>query len=50
MKHIFIINPAAGKYDHTEEFAGKIAAACTARGLDYELCVSEMPGGCRALA
>ncbi len=50
MKHIFIINPAAGKYDHTEEFAGKIAAACTARGLDYELCVSEKPGGCRALA
>ena len=28
MKHIFIINPAAGKYDRTEEFSGKIAAAC----------------------
>ena len=24
MKHIFIINPAAGKYDRTEEFSGKI--------------------------
>ena len=34
MKHIFIINPAAGKYDRTEEFSGKIAAACASRGLD----------------
>ena len=50
MKHIFIINPAAGKYDHTEEFSGRIAAACTARGLNYAVCVSEKPGDCRALA
>ena len=35
MKHIFIINPAAGKYDRTEEFSGKIAASCASRGLDY---------------
>ena len=50
MKHIFIINPAAGKYDHTEESSAKIRAACGARGLDYEICVSAKPGDCRALA
>ena len=50
MKHVFIINPAAGKYDHTEEYSGRIAAACASRGLDYEICVSEEPGGCRDLA
>ena len=50
MKHIFIINPAAGKYDRTEEFSGKIAAACASRGLDYEVHVSEKPGDCRATA
>ena len=43
MKHIFIINPAAGKYDRTEEFSGKIAAACASRGLDYAIHVSESP-------
>ena len=26
MKHLFIINPAAGKYDHTEEVKAKMAA------------------------
>lgn len=50
MKHIFIINPAAGKYDRTEEFSGKIAAACASRGLDYAIHVSEKPGDCRATA
>ena len=48
MKHIFIINPAAGKYDRTEEFSGKIAASCASRGLDYAIHVSEKPGDCRA--
>lgn len=50
MKHIFIINPAAGKYDRTEEFSGKIAAACTSRGLDYAIHVSEKPVDCRDAA
>ena len=50
MKHIFIINPAAGKYDRTEDFSGKIAAACASRGLDYAIHVSEKPGDCRAAA
>lgn len=50
MRHIFIINPAAGKYDHTKEYADRIHPACQARGLDYEICVSEKPGDCRTLA
>ena len=50
MKHIFIINPAAGKYDHSQQFRTQIESACDARGLSYEICVSEKPGDCRAIA
>lgn len=48
MKHLFIINPAAGKYDHTEEVSGQIRELCAARGLDYEIKVSSQPGDCTA--
>lgn len=50
MKHLFIINPAAGKYDRTGEFTDCIRAACEARGLDYEIAVSRARGDCTALA
>ena len=50
MKHVFIINPAAGKYDHSQQFRTQIESACRARGLSYEICVSEKPGDCRAIA
>ncbi len=50
MKHFFIINPAAGKKDRTEELQSRISAACGARGLDFEIGVSAGPGGCAALA
>ena len=46
MKHLFIINPAAGKYDHTGEFTQKIRAVCGREGLDYEVLVSRAPGDC----
>ena len=49
MKHLFLINPAAGKYDHTEEFSASIRALCEARGLDYEIKTSEKPGDITAL-
>ncbi len=49
MKHLFLINPAAGKYDHTEEFSAKIRALCAARGLDCEIRVSEKPGDVTAM-
>ena len=50
MKHIFIINPAAGKYDRTEEYTEKIEAVCRPRGLDYAICRSNAPGDCRRIA
>lgn len=48
MKHIFIINPAAGSRDRTAEYQEKIHAAC--REMDYEIHVSTAPGNCRELA
>lgn len=50
MKHIFIINPAAGKYDHTVQFREKIEKACGARNLDFEILVSAKRGDCREYA
>ncbi len=50
MKHIFILNPAAGKSDRTVQFSETIKRVCEARKLDYEICVSKAPGDCRRLA
>ena len=50
MKHVFIVNPAAGKFDRTEGCRAMIDAAFQPRGLTYELLVSKAPGDCRALA
>lgn len=50
MKHLFIINPAAGKRDRTEEFTREIHAACDPAGLCYEIAVSKEKGDCRAIA
>lgn len=49
-KHIFIVNPAAGKYDRTEECRRLVAETFVPRGLPYEILVSQAPGECRALA
>ena len=48
MKHIFIINPAAGKADKTAEYTAKIEQSC--KGLDYEIRVSEYSGDCTRIA
>ena len=50
MKHVFIVNPAAGKSDRTESYRKLIDAAFVPRGLQYELLVSQAPGDCRKLA
>lgn len=50
MKHLFIINPAAGKYDHTGEFTQTIREACEKRGLTYEILVSRAAGDCTKIA
>ena len=48
MKHIFIINPAAGKTDKTAEYTANIQKSCA--GLDYAIAVSQGPGDCTRIA
>ena len=48
MKHLFIINPAAGSRDRTADYTAEIQRLCA--GLDYEIVVSRAPGECRRLA
>ena len=48
MKHYFIINPAAGKTDRTDELSLKIAQVC--KDLDFEVLVSREPKQCEVLA
>ena len=50
MKHLFIINPAAGSRDQSEKYRKTIAEVCGARNLNYEIRVSEAPGQCREIA
>ena len=50
MKHLFIINPAAGSRDRTEYYSKQIQALCDQRGLDYRIAISAAPGNCRELA
>ena len=50
MKHLFIINPAAGSRNRTEEYRQKITAACDTKGLDYQIEVSQAPGECTRIA
>ena len=50
MKHLFIINPAAGSRDRTAEYAAAIRIACDARRLNYEIRVSMGPGDCAKIA
>ena len=50
MKHIFIVNPAAGKCDRTVQIKNDVAALLGNRGLEYEVLVSKGPGDCTRLA
>ena len=50
MRHLFIINPAAGSRNQTESYRKKIAEVCEKRGLDYSIRVSGAPGRCRKIA
>ena len=50
MTHLFIINPAAGKRDQTEDFRREIEQLCEDRGLKYRIAVSEGPGDCGRIA
>ena len=48
MKHLFIINPAAGSRDRTLECSREIAKLC--KSLDYRVEISRGPGHCTELA
>ena len=50
MKHLFIINPAAGSRNRTEEYSKVIHKICRARDLHYEIRVSTAPGECMRIA
>ena len=50
MKHLFIINPAAGSKNHTESYRREIEEVCSPLGLDYAIEVSQAPGNCRDIA
>ncbi|MEF2836182.1 MAG: diacylglycerol kinase family protein [Oscillospiraceae bacterium] len=50
MKHLFIINPAAGSHDRTEEYSKVIHQLCREKGLDYEIQVSTAPGEATRIA
>ena len=50
MKHLFIINPAAGSRDRTKEYTRTIESICAREGLDFEVRVSAAPGDCTRLA
>ncbi len=50
MKHLFIINPAAGSKDRSLDYAPMIRRACNTRDLDFRIEVSKCPGDCRRLA
>lgn len=50
MKHLFLINPAAGKKDGTYDCSERIHQLCRERGLDYRIRVSKKPGDLTAYA
>ena len=50
MKHLFIINPAAGSRDRTEKYTEQIEKICTEKGVDFEIRVSQAPGNCTQIA
>ena len=50
MKHLFIINPAAGSRDRTAKYKKSITEVCGPKGLDYEIFVSQAPGQCKEAA
>ena len=48
--HLFIINPAAGSRNRTDEYSEVIHKVCRARKLSYEIRVSTAPGECTRIA
>ena len=50
MKHLFLINPQAGKSDRSQEVLAQVRALAQERALEYEAVVTRYPGQARELA
>ena len=50
MKHLFIINPAAGSRDRTQYYSDHIREICSARGIECNIEISAAPGHCQRIA
>ena len=50
MKHILIVNPAAGKCDRSVQIKTLAEEIFGSRGLDYDVQISKGPGDCTRLA
>ena len=50
MVHLFIINPAAGSRNRTDDYSEVIHKTCREKGVDYEVRVSTAPGECTRIA
>jgi YegS/Rv2252/BmrU family lipid kinase len=50
MKHLFIINPAAGSRDRTAAYRKKIEEVFVPRNIPYQIEVSAAPGDCARIA
>ena len=50
MKHLFIINPAAGSRNRTDAYSEVIHRLCREQNRDYEVRVSTAPGECKRIA
>ena len=50
MKHLFIINPAAGSRNRTNEYKEKIESVFAGTDLSYRIAVSAAPGDCGRIA
>jgi YegS/Rv2252/BmrU family lipid kinase len=50
MTHLFIINPAAGSRNRTDDYSEVIHKICREKGVDYEVRVSTAPGECTRIA
>ena len=50
MKHLFVINPAAGSRDRTKLYSNLIREACNKKGIDCRIKISAAPGDCQKIA
>ena len=50
MKHLFIINPAAGSRDRTRYYSDHIREVCLSKGVECNIEISAAPGDCARIA